>query len=159
MIPPEQDTEVFSVPDQGSCSCQQLHPATQKQQPVSGADGSLLLPSFQAHPREILCGPPGYLCKGIRPDFVLGMCMRDEIKCVDIFNFYVNATYMMTDLNDFFFKRKKEDIFFSPFLFALWCEGGPGGPDLLFQHVQRVQVVTYLASVSLPVRSCKGFRL
>lgn len=115
MIPPEQDTEVFSVPDQGSCSCQQLHPATQKQQPVSGADGSLLLPSFQAHPREILCGPPGYLCKGIRPDFVLGMCMRDEIKCVDIFNFYVNATYMMTDLNDFFFKEKRKTFSFPPF--------------------------------------------
>lgn len=41
--------------------------------------------------------------------------MWDEIKCVDIFNFYVNATYMvymMTDLNDFL--KKKGRHFLSP---------------------------------------------
>lgn len=80
---PEQDTEVFSVPDQGSCSCQQLHPGTQKQQPVSGTDRMLLLPSLQAHPWEILCGPPRCFFKGIRPSgfcqLALGMCLWDEI--------------------------------------------------------------------------------
>lgn len=65
-VPPEQDAEVFSVSDQGCCSCQQLHPDTKEQRPVSGADRPLLLPALQAGPWEILCGPPGCLFQGIR---------------------------------------------------------------------------------------------
>lgn len=68
-VPPEQDAEVFSVPHQGSCSCQQLHPGTKEQRTVSGADRPLLLPALQAGPWEILCGPPGCLFQGIRQDF------------------------------------------------------------------------------------------
>lgn len=68
MIPPEQDTEVFSVPDQSSRSSQQLHHGTQKHQPVSGADRALLLPTIQAHSWEILCSPLGCFCEGIQPD-------------------------------------------------------------------------------------------
>ncbi len=192
--PPEQDTEVYSVPDQGSCSCQQLHPGTQKQQPVSGADRALLLPSLQAHPWKILCGPPGCFCWGIGPDFV-GLCMCVGIKiylsdllCHRSFLLFIVIFYFLVSHNcvNFLFlgffatcqqpsnllsckifnlyllERQPygvcEDIFF-PSPCVLWCVGGPGGPYLLFQHVQRVQVHSHLASVPFPVRSCEGFSL
>lgn len=44
-------------------------------------------------------------------------------------------------------------------LSLLWCVAGPGGSYLLFKYVQRIQVHSYLASVSFPVWSCKGLRL
>lgn len=72
---PGQDTEVFSVSNQGSCSCQRLHPGTQKQQPLSGADRALLLPSLQAHTWQILCGSPGCCCRGILHDFIYCYCV------------------------------------------------------------------------------------
>lgn len=55
-------------------------------------------------------------------------------------------------------KKKRPDIFIYS-IFVCCDVGGPDSPYLLFQHVQRVQVHIYLASVSFPVWSCKGFSL
>ena len=72
---------MLSFQNQGSCSCQQLHPGTQKHQPVSGADWALLLPSVQTHSWKILCRPPGCCCRGIY--FIAWFCAR--VHCLAVF--------------------------------------------------------------------------
>lgn len=57
----------------------------------------------------------------------------------------------------FIFAQRNQDCV--PSFSVLCFIGGSGCPYLLFQHVQRVQVHSYMASVSFPVWSCKGFSL
>lgn len=63
-IPPGQDIEMFSVPDQGVHSSQQLHPYSQKQRAIPRTHRALFLPPFQTYTFQILCGPFGHCCRG-----------------------------------------------------------------------------------------------